>query len=107
MAPGAVGYDARVQDPSSGATLEDAPWAFAADLSAGATLRLAGSSDHSVRRARLWLTGEGGYGLTGSRALRPRPHRDEADVLGSDASTRLGSLAVNGGFWRVGLAVSY
>lgn len=107
VAPGAVGYVARVQDPSSGATLEDAPWAFAADLSAGATLRLAGSSDHSVRRARLWLTGEGGYGLTGSRALRPRPHRDEADVLGSDASTRLGSLAVNGGFWRVGLAVSY
>ncbi len=107
VAPGAVGYFAHVQDRSSGVTLEDAPWAFAADLSAGATLRLAGSSDHSVRRARLWLTGEGGYGLTGSRALRPRPDRDEADVLGSDASTRLGALAVNGGFWRMGLAVSF
>jgi hypothetical protein len=107
VAPGAVGYYARVHDPSSGATLEDAPWAFATDLSAGATLRLAGGSDHTSRRARLWLTGEGGYGLTGSRALRPHPNRDEADVLGSDASTRLGSLAVNGGFWRMGLAVSY
>lgn len=107
VAPGAVGCFARVQDPSSGATLEDAPWAFATDLSAGATVRLAGSSDHSVRRARLWLTAEGGYGLTGSRALRPRPNRDEADVLGADEPTRLGSLALNGGFWRLGLAVSY
>jgi len=107
VAPGAVGYFARVQDPSSGATLEDAPWTLAADLSAGATVRLAGGSDHGVRRARLWLTAEGGYGLTGSRALRPRPNRDEADVLGADEPTTLGSLALNGGFWRLGLAVSY
>lgn len=107
VAPGTAAYFARIKDPSSGAQLEDAPWVFATDLSAGATVRLAGSSDHGVRRARLWLTGEGGYGLTGGVALRPRPSRDEADILGSDESTRLGPLAVNGGFWRMGLAVSY
>ncbi len=107
VAPGTGAYFARIQDPSSGAQLEAAPWVLATDLSAGATLRLAGSSDHGVRRARLWLTAEGGYGLTGAVALRPRPSRDEADVLGSDESTRLGSLGMNGGFWRMGLAVSY
>jgi len=107
VAPGTAAYFARIKDPSSGAQLEDAPWVFATDLSAGATVRLAGSNDHGARRARLWLTGEGGYGLTGGVALRPRPSRDDADILGSDESTRLGSLAVNGGFWRMGLAVSY
>ena len=107
VAPGTGAYFARITDPSSGATLEDAPWVFATDLSAGATVRLAGSNDHGVRRARLWITGEGGYGLTGAVALRPRPSRDDSDILGADESTRLGSLAVNGGFWRMGLAVSY
>lgn len=56
VAPGAASYIVRVEDPSSSASLGDAPWALAADLSAGATLRLAGSSDHSARRTRLWLT---------------------------------------------------
>lgn len=107
VAPGAGAYDVRIEDPSSPATLDHAPWVFAADLSGGATVRLAGGSDHDVRRARLWLTTEIGYGVTSSHALRPRPSRDENDVLGSDQATKLGTLAVNGVFWRTGLAVSF
>lgn len=107
VAPGVGAYNVHIEDASSTASLEHAPWVFATDLSAGATLRLAGGSDHNVRRARLWLTTEIGYGITSSHSLRPRPNRDESDVLGSDESTRLGSLALSGVFWRTGLAVSY
>jgi hypothetical protein len=107
VAPGGAAYAAHIEDPSSPASLEDTSWVLAGDLSGGATVRLAGGNDHDVRRPRLWLTTELGYGITSSHSLRPRPNRDEKDVLGADESTRLGSLALNGVFWRTGLAVSF
>jgi hypothetical protein len=107
VAPGTGALYARVEDPSSPKTLEHAPWVFATDLSAGASFRLVGGSDHDKRRPRLWITHEIGYGLTTEHALQPRPSRDDADVLGSDQSTNLGSLAVNGVFWRTGLALTF
>jgi hypothetical protein len=107
VAPGTGALVARVEDPSSPRSLEDTPWVFAADLSAGASFRLVGPSDHAKRHPRLWITQEVGYGLTTSAGLRPSPGREEADVLGSDQSTRLGSLAMNGIFWRTSLAVSF
>lgn len=106
VAPGAAAFHARIEDPSSPATLEHAPWVFAADLSAGATVRIAGSTSDR-RQPRLWINAELGYGLTSSRTLRPGSDRDEDDVLGSDARMRLGSLAMNGVFWRTGLALSF
>jgi hypothetical protein len=107
VAPGAGALYARIEDPSSPSTLEHAPWVFAADVSAGASFRVAGSNDGNPRRARLWITHELGYGFTTERTLRPRPDRDEADVLGADQSARLGSIAMNGVFWRTGLAMSF
>lgn len=107
VAPGVAAYGVHVEDPSSPKPLEQAPWVFAADLSAGATFRLAGTRDHDVRRPRLWLTTEVGYGVTASHSLRPSPGRDDGDVLGADEATRLGSLALNGAFWRTGLALSF
>lgn len=107
VAPGAVALYARVEDPSSPATLEHAPWVFATDLSVGASFRLAGTSNHGRRHPRLWITHEIGYGLTTGHDLRPQPSRNEEDVLGSDDRTNLGSLAVNGVFLRTGLALSF
>jgi hypothetical protein len=107
VAPGAASLYARVDDPSSPRSLTDAPWVLAADFSAGASFRLAGTNDHSARRPRLWITSELGYGLTAEHELRPRPNRDENDVLGSDQATRLGTLAVNGVFVRTGLAMTF
>jgi hypothetical protein len=107
VAPGAGAFYARIEDPSSPTTLEHAPWVFAADLSGGASFRLVGSSDGNPRRARLWLNTELGYGITSSHSLRPSADRDEEDVLGADQSVRLGSLAMNGMFWRTGLAMSF
>ena len=107
VAPGAGALHARIEDPSSPSTLEHTPWVFATDVSAGASFRLVGNSDHTKRAPRLWVTHEIGYGFTTEHALRPSPNRDEADVLGADQSTKLGSLAVNGVFWRTGLALSF
>lgn len=107
LAPGAAAFNARVEDPSSPETLQHAPWAFAADFSGGAAFRIVGTSDHSTRHPRLWVTQEVGYGITSSSGLRPAANRDEDDVLGTDQSTRLGSLALNGVFWRTGLALSF
>ncbi len=107
VAPGAGALYARIEDPSSPSTLEHAPWVFATDLSAGASFRLVGGSDHTKRSPRLWLTPEVGYGFTTDRALRPRPSRDEADVLGRDESTNLGSLALSGVFWRMSVALTF
>ena len=107
VAPGAAAYRIRVEDASSQAALEQAPWVFATDLSAGASVRLAGGSDHRKRRARLWATTEFGYGITSSHSLRPRPARDEGDVLGADEAVQLGSLSLSGAFLRAGLALSF
>jgi hypothetical protein len=107
VAPGVAAFNARVEDPSSPASLEHAPWVFAGDLSAGATFRLAGTNDHAARAARLWVTPELGYGLTSSRGVSPSPNRDAADVLGADERARLGSLAVNGLFWRASVGLTF
>lgn len=107
VAPGAGAFYARIEDPSSPTTLEHAPWVFAADVSGGASFRLVGSSDGNPRHARLWLNTELGYGVTSSHALRPSADREEEDVLGADQSARLGSLAMNGVFWRTSFAMSF
>jgi hypothetical protein len=107
VAPGAAAFNARIDDPSSPSRLQDAPWVYSADFSGGASIRLAGKNDHASRTARLWLTSEVGYGITSSHAPGVRPDRNQDDVLGSDEATKLGSLAANGAFWRMGVAVSF
>jgi hypothetical protein len=107
VAPGAAAFSARVSDSSSPAKLEDTSWVFATDLSAGASLRLLGRNDHAERSPRLWLTQEVGYGMTGEHGIRLQPSRNEEDVLGSDQSTRFGSLALNGVFFRTSVAMTF
>jgi len=107
VAPGAAALHARLSDPSAPDTLEDVQWAFATDLSAGASVLLAPHGDWDSRRVRFWLTPEVGYGLTGRASLRPIADRDEEDVLGTDSRARLGSLAMNGVFWRVTMNVTF
>ncbi len=106
-APGTALLNARVSDPSSPESLEESSWVLAADLSAGASFRIIGPSDHASRSPRLWITHELGYGITASKDLRPTPNRNEEDILGSDRQTRLGAFAANGMFWRTGLAVTF
>jgi hypothetical protein len=107
LAPGAGALHARLDDPSSPAALEQTRWVLAADLSAGASFRLVGSNGPAARSPRLWITHEIGYGVTSAADLSSRPDRKEADVLGSNQATRLGSLAVNGAFWRTGLSMTF
>jgi len=107
VAPGTALFNARITEPSSPRSIEDSSWVFAADLSAGASFRIIGSSDHASRSARLWITHELGYGITSSKDLRPSPNRNEEDILGADQQSRLGAFAANGVFWRTGLAVTF
>ncbi len=107
VAPGVAAYNARIEDQSSPSKLQDAPWVYSADFSGGASVRLAGRNDHSSRAARLWLTSEVGYGITSSHAIRPSPDRNRTTSSAADRATNLGSLAVNGVFWRTGVAVSF
>lgn len=106
-APGTALFSARVTDPSAPEPLEASSWVFAADLSAGASFRILGSSDHATRSARLWITHELGYGITSSKDLAATPKRNEEDILGQDRQARLGAFAANGVFWRTGLAVTF
>ena len=107
VAPGLAVFHARVDDPSSNGTLEDTPAVFATDLSAGVSFLIAPHGSFARRGVRFWLTPEGGYGVTASSSLRPRADREEEDVLGSDGRSRLGSLAVSGGFFRIAASATF
>jgi hypothetical protein len=107
VAPGAALLFTRVDEPSSQAKLKDSSWAFAGDLSAGASILLGPRNDMDRRSPRFWVTPEIGYAFTTSTDLRPKPARNEDDVLGSDAETNLGSIALSGLFWRASLAVTF
>lgn len=108
VAPGAALLYTRVDDPSSPAKLKDASWAFAGDLSAGASFLLGPRNDMDKRSTpRFWVTPEIGYAFATATDLRPKPARDEEDVLGSDAATNLGSIALSGLFWRASIAVTF
>ncbi len=98
VAPGAVAMAANVEDGSSAETLRGPKWVLATDFRAGAAIRLF---------PHVWLTPEMGYAWTARGDLHADPGRDEADVLGRDARTNLGSLALNGAFFRVSAAVSF
>lgn len=108
VAPGASLLYTRVDEPSAAAKLKDTSWAFAGDLSAGASFLVGPRRDMDRRTTpRFWITPEIGYAFATSTGLRPKPSRDESDVLGSDAGTNLGSIALAGLFWRASMAVTF
>lgn len=107
VAPGAANFAAKVEDPSSPAPLEQAPWVFATDLSVGASVLVGPRSSLDRRLPRVWVTPEFGYGWTSAATLALRGDRNEQDVLGTDVSTSVGSFAARGVFWRLGASISF
>lgn len=107
VAPGAAALLARVNDSSAAANLKETSWVFAGDLSLGASVLLGSRRDLDQRAARIWITPEVGWSLTSSADLRPAPSRDQEDVLGRDTGTNLGSVAMNGFFWRASIATTF
>lgn len=106
VAPGAAMQHAEIDDASSPAPLEKTQWLFATDLSAGYAWLVWPRWEASVLEPRLWLQGEGGYGWVAEERLALAP----ALASGSPDRTSgidLGSLAMQGGFFRVAAAVSF
>jgi hypothetical protein len=105
VAPGAALALGKIEDPSSPAALSSSGWAFATDLSAGATFAV-GARKGDRRSVRFIMTPEVGYSITTAAPMNANPGRDADDLLGTDADTNLRSVALSGFFWRatVGLA---
>jgi len=105
VAPGAAHESAHVDDPSASATLKVQGWVPAGDASGGVAWAFAGSAVNGHTIA-FWLTAEGGYGWTGSLALAMSPDLSKGDPT-QTAPTNLGSLALSGGYGRIGIAMSF
>jgi len=103
IAPGATYASAQIQEASAPAPLVKSGWLASGDVSAGVAWSFA---DAHVRTAALvfWVTAEGGYGLTDRMSLAMLPDKSDPRQTGA---TDLGSLAMNGGFARIGVAVGF
>lgn len=99
IAPGAAYESARIGDSSSQAPLVTDGWVPAFDASAGASWSFA-----DTRPLSWWLTAEVGYGLAAPLSLALSP--DGSDPQRT-AVTNLGSLAMNGSFGRLAVAVAF
>jgi hypothetical protein len=107
VSPGAVAALATVHDPSAPKELSATGWAFSADASVGASVLMGPRQNMEKRAVRFWVTPEIGYAVTTRAPLRGNPDRDEKDLLGSDESTNLRSLALSGFFWRASVGTTF
>lgn len=99
VSPGAMVARAQIKDGSSPQPLTATGWAFATDLSAGATFAF-GPRKGERKSVRFIVTPEIGYSITTAAPLRPNPGRESDELLGSDQDTSLRSVALSGVFWR-------
>jgi hypothetical protein len=105
-APGAALEKAKVDDAASPGPLERSAWRFATDLSAGYAFPIWPWGAASSAEPRVWVQSEGGYGWVAGEDLALEP------ALASGSSVRtagvdLGTLAMQGGFFRIAAAVTF
>jgi hypothetical protein len=106
LAPGVAYQRAEVDDASSPSPLFKERWLFATDASAGYAWLVWPREQPSARTARLWLQSDVGYGLVAAEKLSLSPDLPSSDprrVAGVD----LGTLAMQGAFFRVMAATSF
>lgn len=106
LAPGVALALADIEDPSAPRSLGASGWAFAADVSAGASFVL-GKRPTDKRSVRVLLTPELGYAVTTAAPLHASPGRSDDELLGSDADTSLRSVALSGLFWRATVGLTF
>lgn len=99
-APGVAFVRAEIDDPSAPGPLVKERWLFATDVSAGYAFPLTLERPKRKRSPRVWLQADGGYGWIAN---------DRLDLVpgGGASGVDLGTLALNGAFFRIGLAASY
>ncbi len=106
-APGLALEDAKVDDPSSPSSLEKSEWFFSADVSAGYAWLVGPRFQRSARTARLWLQGDVGYGWVEGNHLALAPSGGSQGQGAGVSGVDLGSLSVEGAFFRLAAAVSF
>jgi hypothetical protein len=105
IAPGVTYASAHIDEASAPASLLKTSWLPSGDASVGA--RWAFANTHVGRFPIVfWLTAEGGYAWTAPMQLSMSPDLPSHDPR-TTASTDLGSLAMNGGFGRLAVSVSF
>jgi hypothetical protein len=97
VAPGVAFVRTEIDDSSAPTPLAKERWLFATDVSAGYSFPLV---FRRGRTPRAWLNADGGYGWVANERLDLTPG---GGVSGVD----LGTLALNGAFFRIALAASY
>lgn len=107
VSPGAAAVVASMKDASAPNDLSTTGWAFSADASLGASILMGPRKNPEKRVVRFWLTPEVGYGFTTHAPLHLATGRDEKDLLGTDESTNLRSLALSGFFWRASVGTTF
>jgi hypothetical protein len=100
VSPGVAFVRAEIDDPSAPAPLAKERWLFATDVSAGYAFPLLPRRAASTRTARAWLQADGGYGWVANERLDLTPG-------GGASGVDLGTLALNGAFFRIAVAASY
>jgi hypothetical protein len=105
IAPGVTYASANVDESSAPASLVKTSWLPSGDASAGA--RWAFATTHvGAFPVVFWLSAEGGYAWTAPMQLTMSPDLPSTDPR-QTAPTNLGSLAMNGGFGRLAVSVSF
>jgi hypothetical protein len=107
VSPGAMLALAEIKDASSPQPLTASGWAFATDISAGATFAFGPRRKADRKSVRFLMTPEIGYSITSAAPLRPNPGREDDELLGSDQDTNLRSVALSGFFWRTTVGVAW
>ncbi len=105
-APGAAMERAEVDDAASTAPLEKSTWLFATDVSAGYAWLVWPRDAAGTVQPRFWLQGEGGYGWVVGQELTLDPGLPPGSPVPT-AGVDLGTLAMQGGFFRLAAAVSF
>jgi hypothetical protein len=101
-APGVALENAEVDDQSSPSPLKASAWMFSTDVSGGYAFLVTPRYDRFARTARLWIQGDVGYGwVAGDRLALTSGGGSGIDAID------LGTLTLEGGFFRVGAAVSF
>jgi hypothetical protein len=82
-------------------------WLFSAAFSAGTALRLLGAQSGEKRMPRLWVSAEGGYGISSKMPLEFETEDDQASAPERGQVQDLGDLSLNAPFFRLALAGTY
>jgi hypothetical protein len=106
LAPALVNTQASLRDPIAQAPRRAAGWGFGADGSAGAAVELFGKAKGDSATPRGWVVADGGYTWSESEELSFSVSKDDSAPTRT-AALDLGDLALSGGFFRLGVAVTF